>query len=131
MSDLGTLKWIAEELENDNIALMIASESTLRVMNPTLSMQGDWEGIDIYRAAVIAILHARIDGQESGKHSPESWMGETIGTQFLHTIDHVYNQLDIDGRLPEVRDFKFDIKEAEHALCRLAIAIALYKRENK
>lgn len=84
-------------------------------------------GFAIYVAANEAIDHARKDGQKNGKHSPESWEEETILEQIEHANNHCYNaytQIVEDNCDPE-------LVEMEHALCRLAIAIALYKKENK
>lgn len=91
-----------------------------------LKMEYGWmdkDAEEIYQAAINSIASARMDGQSSGKHSPESWQEEIIENQVNHAKDHVYNTILFN---------EFLIKEAEHALCRLAIAIALFKRqENK
>lgn len=94
----------------------------------------DPHGDDIYKAAIQAIIHARVDGQSSGKHSPESWQEETIENQVEHLsihADNVYTDLLNIYHTQEKHDAKFNLQEAEHALCRLAIAIALYKKEKE
>lgn len=80
----------------------------------------DRDSEQIYTAAFNAIHSARMDGQKSGKHSPESWKEETIDNQLEHAANHIMNMEPRKG---------FNIHEAEHALCRLAIAIALYRKE--
>jgi hypothetical protein len=87
----------------------------------------DPEGELLYQSALAAIASARKDGQVSGKHSPESWKEETIEEQASHASDHAYNFLCMFQE-PDITPF--NLSEAEHSLCRLAIAIALYKRQN-
>lgn len=108
---------------------MYNPDNWVAIGNPTLrDKEVDPESVDICRAAIGAILSARMDGQSSGKHSPESWQEETTFDQQDHAIFHVLNMEKVkvvDGKVEK----EFFLQEAEHALCRLAIAIALYKRE--
>ena len=99
-----------------------------RFIDAEAKMRSDQEGLDIYMAAIEAVYNARLDGQSSGKHSPESWQEENIENQVTHASDHAYNFLSM---FQEPEHYPFNLKEAEHALCRLAIAIALYKRQEK
>lgn len=91
----------------------------------------DHHSQEIIEAAVQAVLSARKDGQESGKHSPESWQEETIPNQLVHAREHLDEMLSSrwNDSVPEYNNLP-SLIDMQHAICRLAIGIALFVREH-
>lgn len=116
--------WMIDRFRTDEV--------TIRIDND-INVPEDEEGSLLYQAACEAIYQARKNGSE--KHSPDSWREETIENQLSHAYhhisDHLYTEWTSNAEDSGEEFIEFDLEEAEHALCRLAIAIALYKLEQK